>query len=171
MNEATGSRRDAASVLFDLAGYRVLDAVDTDDGRRQVKIASTRLEAGCLSCGVLSARVHQRVEQRLVDVPVAGRLEVVLVKRRFACVEPLCHTRTFVQASEQVPPRARVRTRLRQFVLQAVTGPVVRSVRSRPRTACPGGRCSGASPRRPSWRRCGSSATRPRRRGGATSRG
>jgi hypothetical protein len=56
-------------VLFDLPGYRVLDAVDTDDGRRQVKIASTTLEAGCPACGVLSARVHQRVEQRLTRHP------------------------------------------------------------------------------------------------------
>lgn len=122
MNEATCSRRDAASVLFDLPGYRVVDAVDADDGGRRVRIASTALEAGCPSCGVLSARVHQRVEQRLTDVPVAGRLEVVLVKRRFACVEPLCTKRTFVETSEQVPSRARVTTRLRELVLRAVTG-------------------------------------------------
>ena len=51
-----------------------------------------------------------------------GQLEVVLVKRRFACAEPLCHKRTFVETSEQVPARARVTTRLRQLVLQAVTG-------------------------------------------------
>ncbi|MGN6522418.1 MAG: transposase family protein, partial [Actinomycetes bacterium] len=106
--EATCSRRDAASVLFDLPGYRVLDAVDTDDGRRQVKIASTTLEAGCPSCGVLSARVNQRVEQRLTDASIAGRVEVVLVRPRFACTEPLCAKRTFVEVSEQVPSRARV---------------------------------------------------------------
>lgn len=122
MNEATCSRRDAASVLFDLPGYRVLDAVDTDDGRRQVKIASTTLEAGCPACGVLSARVHQRVEQRLTDIPIAGCVEVVLVRRRFACMEPLCAKRTFVEVTEQVPSRARVTTRLRQLVLRAVTG-------------------------------------------------
>ena len=100
MNEATCSRRDAASVLFDLPGYRVLDAVDTDAGGRRVRIASTALEAGCPSCGVLAARVHQRVERRLTDVPVAGRLEVVLVRRRFACLEPLCRKRTFVESTE-----------------------------------------------------------------------
>jgi transposase len=83
VNEATCSRRDAASVLFDLPGYRVLEAVDLPLGGRRVRVAATSEEAGCPSCGVLSRRVHQRVRQRLADVPVAGRVEVVLVKRRF----------------------------------------------------------------------------------------
>jgi hypothetical protein len=53
-------------------------------------------------------------------VPVAGRVEVVLVKRRFACLEPGCPRRTFAEVSEQVPLRARVTTRLRQLVLDQV---------------------------------------------------
>ena len=85
MNEATGSLRDAASVLFDLPGHRVLDAIDRDDGAREVLIASSATEAACPGCGVLSRRVHQRVRQRLRDVPVAGAVDVVLERRRFAC--------------------------------------------------------------------------------------
>jgi transposase len=80
----------------------------------------TAAEDGCPGCGVLSGRVHQRTRQRLRDVPVAGRVEVVLVKRRFACLEPRCPRRTFVQVTEQVPLRARVTTRLRGLVLDAV---------------------------------------------------
>ena len=120
MIEATGSPREAASVLFDLPGYRVIDAVDRPGQLRQVTVASTAAEAACPSCGVLSSRVHQRVRQRLADVPVAGPVEVVLVKQRFACVEQLCARRTFVELSEQVPLRARVTTRLRAVVLEAV---------------------------------------------------
>lgn len=68
---------------------------------------------GCPDCGGLSDRVHQRTWPRLRDVAVGGRpgeLEVVLVKRRFACVESVYPRRTFVQVSVQVPLRARVTT-------------------------------------------------------------
>jgi transposase len=118
--EATGSPREAASVLFDPPGYRVIDAVDRPGRLRRVTIAGTVTEAACPSCGVPSARVHQRVRQRLADVPVAGPVEVVLVKRRVVCAEQLCPRRTFVEISDQLPLRARVTTRLRAVVLEAV---------------------------------------------------
>jgi transposase len=107
-------------VLFDLPGYRVIDAVDRPGQLRLVTIAGTASEAACPSCGVPSARVHQRVRQRLADVPVAGPVEVILVKRRFTCAEQLCSRQTFVEVSGQVPLRARVTTRLRAVVLDAV---------------------------------------------------
>jgi transposase len=120
VDNATGSPRNAASVLFDLPGYRVTDAVDLPGGRRQVRVEAVHVEDGCPDCGVLSSRVHQRTRQRLRDVPVAGRIEVMLVKRRFACAEPDCPRRTFVEVSDQVPRRARMTTRLRQLVLDQV---------------------------------------------------
>ena len=120
MSEATGSQREAASVLFDLPGYCVIDAVDRPGQLRLVTIASTASEAACPSCGVLSARVHQRRRQRLADVPVAGAVEVMLIRRRFACAESLCGRRTFVEVTDEVPLRARVRSRLRAVVLEAV---------------------------------------------------
>ncbi len=120
MSNATGSPRDAASVLFDLPGYRVETAVDLPDGGREVIVAAVAVEAACPDCGVLSGRVHQRTWQRLRDVPVAGRLEVVLVKRRFTCAEARCARRTFVEVSAEVPLRARATTRLRTVVLDAV---------------------------------------------------
>jgi transposase len=85
-----------------------------------VRIAATSVEEACPSCRTLSERVHQRMRQRLTDVPVAGRAEVVLVKRRFACMEQACRRRTFVEVTAQVPLRARVTTRLRVLALDAV---------------------------------------------------
>jgi transposase len=124
---ATGSLA-AACVLgvppacggVNLPDHRVLDALDLPGGGRQVLIESTTGEAGCPTCGVLSARVHQRTHQRLPDVPVAGPMEVVLVKRRFACTEAACPRRSFVEVSDQVPLRARLTTRPRAVVLEAV---------------------------------------------------
>ena len=90
MIEATCSRRDAASVLFNLSGYRVIEAVDSPLGVRRVLVESTDPEGGCPSCGVLTSRVHQRTLQRLWDVPVAGPVLVLWRKRRFVCVESRC---------------------------------------------------------------------------------
>ncbi|MBA3905923.1 MAG: ISL3 family transposase [Pseudonocardiales bacterium] len=120
MSHATGSPRDAASVLFDLPGYRVEAAVDLPGGGREVSVAAATTQAPCPDCGVFSDRVHQRTRQRVRDVPVAGRVEVVLIRRRFACAEAACPRRTFVEVSDEVPLRARTTTRLRVVVLDAV---------------------------------------------------
>jgi hypothetical protein len=45
--EATGSSREAASVLFDLPGYRVIEAVDRPGQLRQVIITGIAAEAPC----------------------------------------------------------------------------------------------------------------------------
>jgi transposase len=123
-------------VLFDLPGYRVVAAVDLPDGRREVTIEAVAAEEGCPDCGVLSDRVHQRMRQRLRDVPVAGRVEVVLVKRRFACGEPACSRRTFVEVSEQVPVRARITTGCGSWCWSRWWARVGRSRGWPPSTAC-----------------------------------
>jgi transposase len=118
--EPTCSQRDAASVLFNLSGYRVVEAVDGPLGVRKVVIESLDPEGGCPSCGVLTARVHQRTLQRIRDVPVGGAVEVWWRKRRFACVESACGRRTFAEHTKQVPTRARCTVRLKVAVLEAV---------------------------------------------------
>jgi transposase len=94
--EPTGWQRDAASVLFNLPGYRVIAGTDGQDGRRVV-IESVAVEQACPSCGVLTARVHQWTLQRVRDVPVAGAVDVRWHKRRFVCAERLCLRRTFAE--------------------------------------------------------------------------
>jgi transposase len=118
--EPTCSQRDAASVLFNLSGYRVVEAVDGPLGIRKVVVESLDVEGGCPSCGVLSARVHQRTLQRVRDVPVGGAVEVWWRKRRFACTEADCARRTFAEHTKQVPTRARCTARLKVAVLEAV---------------------------------------------------
>jgi hypothetical protein len=72
--EPTGSRRDAASVIFNLPGYGVVDAVDLPLGGRRVKVQPADLEQGCPACGVVSSRVHSWSVQWVRDVPYAGRV-------------------------------------------------------------------------------------------------
>ena len=66
MIEPTCSQRDATSVLFNLSGYRVVEAVDGPRGVRKVWSSRWTLdrEGACPSCRVLTARVHQWTLQR-----------------------------------------------------------------------------------------------------------
>jgi transposase len=102
--EPTGSQRDAASVIFNLPGYRVIEAVDLPLGGCRVKVQPVDLDQGCPECGVVSARVHAWVTQRVRDIPHSGDIEVVVRKRRMVCAEPACQRRTFTPATEQLPP-------------------------------------------------------------------
>lgn len=119
MEEPTDSQRDAASTIFNLPAYRVIDAVDLPEGMRRVVVESAD-PPGCTTCGVIATRVHSRRRQRLRDVPVAGRLEVVWVKRRWFCDEAPCPAGTFTEATVEVPRRSRCTTRLRAALVHAV---------------------------------------------------
>lgn len=119
MHENTGSQRDAASTIFNLPNYRVIDATDLPDGDRRVVITST-VTPGCPVCGVLATKVHSRRSQRVRDVPVAGATVVMWANRRWFCLEPGCDRGTFWEATVQIPRYARSTTRLRDQVVSAV---------------------------------------------------
>ena len=113
---------DAASILFNLSGYRVVSATPGVgvEQPRQVLIETTTSEGACPSCGVLSSRIQARPTQRVKDVPCGGeRLDVLVRKRRYACRESLCPRRSFTEETEQLPARARVTTRLTEQVISA----------------------------------------------------
>ena len=110
MNEPTCLQRDAASVIFNLPDYRVIDAIDLPLGGRRVIVQADAIEAGCPDCGVVSDRVHAWCRQRVKDIPHAGRVEVVVVKPRLVCVERACPRQTFTQTTPDLPLRARCTT-------------------------------------------------------------
>lgn len=86
--------RTAASVLFNLPEYDVIEVVaDPAGGRRVVMIATRALEAAGPGCGVLSARVHQRFAQRIRDVLFDGLVKVVWIKKRWRCSEVPCRAK------------------------------------------------------------------------------
>jgi len=120
----SGAASSAASVLFNLPGYEVVEVTRDDDGGRTVVIATPVAEEACPDCGVLSSRVHQRTRQRLADVAFDGHVEVAWIKKRWACDEPLCRRRSFTEHTDQVPPRARLTQRLKDAVIDAVSGEV-----------------------------------------------
>jgi transposase len=107
-------------VIFNLPGYRVIEAVDLPLGGRRVKVQPVDLDQGCPDCGVVSSRLNAWVRQRVRDIAHAGRVEVVVRKPRLVCAEPACGRRTFTPTSEQLPARARCTTRLKTALLSAV---------------------------------------------------
>jgi transposase len=117
--EPTGSQRDAASAIFNLPDYRVIDAVEDAEGVRRIEVESTA-PPGCPVCGVLAVRVHSRRRQRLRDLPVAGPTELVWAKRRWFCDEARCRRKTFSEVTTQVPAYARSTARLCQALVAAV---------------------------------------------------
>lgn len=119
MFEPTGSQRDAASTIFNLSDYRVIDAFEVPGRSRRVEVESTS-PPGCPACGVISVRVHSRRRQRIRDVPLAGALEVIWCKRRWFCDEWRCGRGTFAESTLQVPARARSTVRLRAQLVAAV---------------------------------------------------
>ncbi|MGO1975260.1 MAG: ISL3 family transposase [Propionibacteriaceae bacterium] len=127
MYEPTCPQRDAASVIFDLPGYTVLDGLDLPGGGRRVVVQAVGRDEGCPDCGVVSARVHAWTRQRVKDIgaggdgtATGGRVEVVVRKPRMVCAEQRCPRKTFTQTTDQLPARARCLTRLRTAVLEAV---------------------------------------------------
>lgn len=73
---AVDAADDAASVLFNLPEYRVVAVTCDQVGGRVVFIGTPARQAGCPSCGVVTARVHQRTLQRVRDVPFDGLVTV-----------------------------------------------------------------------------------------------
>ena len=102
---------DAASVLFNLPEYRVVEVTRDAGGAREVFVETPVVEAGCPSCGVLTGRVHQRTVQRVRDVPFDGLVTLWWVKKRWRCAEAACARSTFTEHTAQVPAYARVGVR------------------------------------------------------------
>lgn len=116
---------DAASILFNLPGYRVLAAVRSE-GHREVLVEAIDQKGACPDCGVVSSRVQARPVQSVKDLECGGEPVVLRVrKRRYLCSEELCARRTFTEVTEQLPARARLTTRL--------AGRVVAQLRGEPR--------------------------------------
>jgi len=120
VTERTCLQCDAASVIFNLPDYHVIDAVDLPLGGRRVIVRADVVADGCPECGVVSKRGPCVVSAGVKDVPHAGRLEVIVVKPRLVCAERGCPRRTFTQTTGELPLRARCTTRLRTALLSAV---------------------------------------------------
>ena len=117
-----GCARDAASLIFNLPGYRVIDAVDLPLGGQRVRVQAESGQ-GRPDCGWPRPGCMP-VQQRVKDIPAGGELVQVVVRKTAAGLPAArdCSRVTFTQVSEQLPTRARCLSRLRGEVADAVIG-------------------------------------------------
>src|SRR5919112_6792159 len=112
---------DTTSVLFGLDDHRVLDVERVAGRVVRVVIETVEQEGACPACGVLSTRVKERPLVRLRDLPASGqRVQLWCRRRRLVCLEPACSRLSFTQVTAQVPARARLTTRLRHRLADAI---------------------------------------------------
>ena len=62
MDELACSQRDAASVVFNLPGYDVIEAVDLLLGCRRVVVQAIDRDEARPECGVISTKAHACVK-------------------------------------------------------------------------------------------------------------
>jgi len=103
-----------------LEGLEVVKVVVDDSGGRVVHVRTAESTPACPECGVVSTSVKGQVATFPRDLPY-GESSVRLVwhKLRWRCREGLCPRGSFTESIRQVPPRARITTRLRREVGQA----------------------------------------------------
>lgn len=113
---------DDTSVLFGLEDEFVVTSVEREaDDRVRVVIEMRAGEGACPACGVLTGLVKERPLVRIKDLPAGGQVvDLWWHKRRLVCAEALCPRRSFTQAADAIPPRARVSARLRAHAARAV---------------------------------------------------
>ncbi len=117
------------TILFDLSGVRVRHVERDESGGRVVHVETAAgYAAGCPACGMVSTSVKECVVTTPRDLPY-GEREISLVwhKRRWRCAEASCAKKSFTEAIDEVPARARTTGRLRRAIAVAV-GDACRSV-------------------------------------------
>ena len=72
MNEPTGSQRDAASTIFNLPDYRVIEALDVAEGGRRVVIESTHRPHLLVDASTLAAAAGSSKSFNLVMLGAAS---------------------------------------------------------------------------------------------------
>jgi transposase len=101
MSDATG----LAEALLGLDGLRILDVVESA-AELTVTVETTADVAGCARCGV-RAEAQDRLRVDIRDLPFGGRpTRLVLMKRRWRCVDADCSAKTWTEETEHVAARS-----------------------------------------------------------------
>jgi transposase len=105
---------EVLGALTGLEDYEVADAYEDMDGGLVIEVVARRPEAPCPGCGVFSARVKSYRPAMVTDAPAQGRpCRLCVVRRAFRCESPGCDRRSFTEATEEIPRRARITRRCR----------------------------------------------------------
>jgi transposase len=91
---------------------------ETGGGVMRLYVHSTRDEAVCPYCGVVSGNVHSVYFRKFRDLPIQGsKVEIVLNNRKFFCSNPDCSHKTFAENFDCLPRMGRRSKRLTEEIL------------------------------------------------------
>jgi transposase len=115
----------AATLLLGLPGVLVTAVTQADDGRTIADVITGPELADrvrrCPDCGTLATAAKDTVTTTPKDVRLGDRqLRLRWRKRRWTCGNPGCERKTFTEAVPEIPARARLTTRLRTAIGEAV---------------------------------------------------
>ncbi|MDR2088494.1 MAG: transposase family protein [Clostridiales Family XIII bacterium] len=95
---------------------------ETEDGVMRVFVKSTRQEARCPYCGVISGKVHSIYFRKFRDLPIQDKkVEIVIDNRKFFCLNPDCSHKTFAESFECLPKMGRRSRRLTEAIMDTAT--------------------------------------------------
>lgn len=93
-----------AEKLLGLGGLRILEVIETPD-ELTVTVESTAAIEGCRQCGT-RAQAHDRRPVEVRDLACFGRpVRLVVLKRRWRCVEADCEAKTWTETHAGFPSR------------------------------------------------------------------
>jgi transposase len=111
---------NGTTALLGLAGLAVarVEHDAGDERARVVHVVTDDPAAGCCpGCDTASSSPKAWATTRPKDLPYGpDPVELVWRKRRWRCHNPDCGRTTFTEAIEEVPPRMRTTTRLREAI-------------------------------------------------------
>jgi transposase len=115
---------NGTTALLGLAGVAVARVVrDPADERARVVgvVTDDPAAACCPGCGTPSSSPKAWATTRPKDLPYGpDPVELVWRKRRWRCQNSGCRRKTFTESIEEVPPRMRTTTRLREAIAAGV---------------------------------------------------
>lgn len=117
MSVIEGSR--GATALVGMAGF-VVGVQELVDGEWWLYVETDADLAGCPTCGVRAVG-HGRRATTVRDLALAGRPTVLVwAKRRWRCPEVSCPTKTWLEVSPEIAPRASLTERARRRIAAMV---------------------------------------------------
>jgi len=84
-----------------------------------IHVESTRTEAVCPYCGVLSDKIHSQYERTLHDLPIQGHKTCLHMKnRKYFCANEKCGHKTFAEQFSFYEPKSFRTKRLQEEILR-----------------------------------------------------
>ncbi|MER2197520.1 transposase family protein [Methylobacterium brachiatum] len=101
-------------IPFAIPECRIKRVIEQNPDRLVISMRRRGASGRCPDCGDTSQSVHSRYHRHPADLPLSASRTVLRIEvRRFYCLNPSCHRRTFAESpSELHSPRARCTRRL-----------------------------------------------------------